>query len=203
MGAVDKLAVILAVAGDGPVETRGTARLFEAIAQQPVFADIAACPAARVPLAETALLQAEGRNDLHVRAGVLRCGSILAAQVTEIVVTGRIPVPARAALGITKSGRPMLVPGSSPLERALHATGVWREQHDISLTPDAADVTGARQPLLSSSLLLSPGGFPLAWTVERVYAEFLEAFPALWAGLPAVAHPAGVQRPIYMHIGPP
>ena len=194
MSAEEELALLMATAGEGPVETAGTAALLEAISGRPLVVDVVSCPAGRVPTAETALLRAEGRQDLHVRAGVLRCGTVLAAQVTAVVVTGRVPARARVGLGITRSGRLLPVPGSEHLGRALHGLGVRRDQHELALTPASRDVFGERQVLRSSALLLSAGGAALAWTVERIYAGFLEAFPPPWDGL-SLTRTSAVPRP--------
>lgn len=184
----EELARVLATMADEPVETGGATAVFEAISGGTLTADVLSSPAARVTPEEKSLLQVQDGEILHVRSGVLRCpGCIAVAQVTALVVSARVPDRARASLGITRSGRLLPVPGSTPLGRALRGLGVRREQRAVVLTPGCRDVFGARLALRSSALLRLAQGMPLALVVERVYARFAEAFPPPWPGLPQAA----------------
>jgi hypothetical protein len=192
----EELASMLAVMGDGPVETGGATAVFEAISGGRLTADVLSSPVARVSQEEKSLLKVQDGEILHVRSGVLRCpGCITVAQVTAVVVNARVPERARASLGITRSGQLMPVPGSTPLGRALRGLGVRREQRAVVLTPGCRDAFGARLALRSSALLLSAQSMPLAWVVERVYARFVETFPPPWPGLPQAAPRPGSRSP--------
>lgn len=184
----EELASVLAKLGDEPIETGGATAVFEAISGGRVTADVLSIPASRVAPEEKSLLDVQDDEILHVRSGVLRCSGCMAvAQVTGLVVNSRVPDRSRASLGITRSGRLMPVPGSTPLGRALRGLGVRREQRAVVLTPGCRDVFGARLALRSSALLRLAQGMPLALVVERVYARFVEAFPPPWPDLPEAA----------------
>ena len=183
MSAEEELARLLRAAGDQPVE-KGATALFEAIAGARLTASVLISPVARIDPKEKKLLQVRDGEAMHVRAGMLLSSrGVPVAQVTTLVVNARVPHPARASLGITKSGRLMLVPGSTPLGRALRGLGVRREQREAVITPGCIDPSGTRLAVRSTALLRTSDGTPLAWVIERIYARFLEAFPPPWPGL--------------------
>lgn len=182
MTAAGDLAVLLRDCPDAPVEMGGTREVLEDITGGgPISARIRAgrapVPAAR----ELELLQARAKDPVHVRSGVLSCDAGLAvAEVTELVVTGRVPARARPLLGITRRGT--LVPGQSRVQiaTALRGLGVRRQLVSVALTPDARDDHGDGQPVCVTALLRVGDGRPLALTVERVCAALLEKYPPPW-----------------------
>lgn len=176
----EELARLLGASGDEPIE-RGATALFEAIAGGKLTASVLTCPAGRVAPDEKKLLRVRDGEAVHIRAGTLLCpGRVRVAQVTTLVVNTRVPHCARASLGLTRSGRLMPVPGSTPVGRALRGLGVRREQYEAVITPGCIDTSGARLAVRSTALLRTSDGTPLAWVIERVYAGFLEAFPPPW-----------------------
>jgi hypothetical protein len=183
VSAEEDLARLLGAAGDEPIE-KGATALFETIADGKLTASVLICPAARVAPDEKKLLRVRDGERMHVRAGVLLCpGGVPVAQVTTLVVNDRIPHCARASLGVTRTGRLMPAPGSTPLGRALRGLGIRREQCEAVITPGCIDTSGARLAVRSTALLRTSDGTPLAWVIERIYARFLEAFPPPWPDL--------------------
>jgi len=183
----EELAGLLGAAGDQPIE-RGATALFEAIAGAKLIASVLTCPAIRVPPDEKKFLCVRDGEAMHFRAGVLLCpGGVPVAQVTTLVVNARIPHCARASLGVTRTGRLMPVPGSTPLGHALRGLGVRREQREAVITPGCTDTSGANLAVRSAALLRTADGTPLAWVIERVYGCFLDAFPPPWPRVPPVA----------------
>jgi hypothetical protein len=135
---------------------------------------------------ERALLGTPVAADLHRRDGVLRCATGLSiASVTALVVTSRVPQPARLELGIAAAGpvdhaAPHLGEVCTPLGRALHGLGITREQLTTAATPGYLDEEGTEVAVLSVARLWTPSGWPLALVTERVHAQFLSAYPPPW-----------------------
>jgi hypothetical protein len=78
--------------------------------------------------------------DAHRRDGLLRCATgIPIARVTALMVTSRVPEPARSALGITPCGHLLSpqqdVTSRTPLGHALRGLGISREQLGAAATP--------------------------------------------------------------------
>jgi hypothetical protein len=99
-------------------------------------------------------------------------------------VTSRVPEPARPALGITPNGYGQHTPPNgqvpTPLGRALHGLGITREQLNAAATPGHLDETGSEIAVRSTARLWTPSGWPLALVTERIYAQFLAAYPPPW-----------------------
>ena len=183
MSGEEELARLLGAAGDEPIEQGATA-VFEAITGGELTASVLTRPAARVAPDEKKLLRVRDGEGMHVRAGVLFCPrGVPVAQVTTLVVNARIPYCARASLGVTRTGRLMPAPGSTPLGRALRGLGIRRDQWEAIITPGCIDSVGDRLAVRSTALLRTADGLPLAWVIERIYARFLEAFPPPWPDL--------------------
>jgi hypothetical protein len=177
----EELARLLGSASEAPIESAGATAIFESICGGPLTAEITVQPAGEVTDEEVALLAVPEEERLHLRFGVLRCAEgIPAAEVTALVVTRRVPDPARAAMGITSSGRLMPGHGRMSLGRALRGLGVRREQLCVKFTPGCQDAWGQAQPLYSRARLRNGTGHPLALVTERVYACLLERFPPPW-----------------------
>lgn len=187
-----ELARLLARTGETPIECDGAMAVFEAIAGSgPLIASMSVHPRRCVLPRERELLRAGERDEIHQRDGVLRCAAgVPVAEVIALVVTCRVPAPARPALSITPSGR--LIPGHSrtPLGNALRGLGVRIEQLGVARTPGRADEAGAGQVLASTALLRTASGLPLALVTERVYARFLAAYPPPWPLAQAAARAA-------------
>jgi hypothetical protein len=179
----EELARLLLRVGDAPIE-HGATTLFARIAGQ-VAADIYTRPAPELSDEANDMLGSPRHDDVHLREGLLRCAAgVPIAHVCVLVVTSRVPVPARPALGITLSGR--LRPGQSadgiPLGRALAGMGVRREQLSVTVERDCLDETGNELAVRSQARLRLPADWPLALVTELVYASFLAAYPPPWPG---------------------
>ena len=178
--AAAELAGLLRASPDAPAEA-GSARLLEDIAGGPLTAGITVGPADGVTGEELALLQAADGAGLHRRSGRLHTADgTPVARVSELVVTGRLPGPARPLLGIDPDGA--LRPGrySVQLGHALRGRGVRRQLLGVGLTPGRADDEGRRQALRLTTLLRAAGAEPLALSEERVYEEFLAMSSLPW-----------------------
>jgi hypothetical protein len=183
--AAQELARLLLSTGEAPIEHGGATALLEAITGTALTADIAIRPATDLSDEECALLGTLQPAESCRREGFLHCpAGIPVARVTALVVTSRVPEPARSALGIAPCGHlPRLVheaQSRTPLGQALRGLGVSREQLTATVTiahPDAAEDEIA---VLSSARLWRPSGWPLALVTEQIYAQFLNAYPPPW-----------------------
>jgi hypothetical protein len=184
--AAQELADLLLRAGEIPIEHGATA-LFESIAGGiPVNADISQAPVGQLTDEERILLGTPEPADVLHREGLLRCATGRSvASITALVVTSRIPEPARQALGITPAGHtPRRAQARAPLGRALHGLGITREQLAAAATPGHLDEAGSEIAVISFARLWIPSGWPLALVTERVRAQFLAAYLPPWP-LPA------------------
>jgi hypothetical protein len=183
--AAQELARLLLSTGEAPIEHGGATALLEAITGAPLTADITIRPATDISDEERALLGTPHPAEACRREGFLYCpAGTPVARVTALVVTNRVPEPARSALGIAPCGH---LPGlaqeaqtHAPLGQAVRGLGVSREQLTATVTiahPDAAEDEIA---VLSSARLWLPSGWPLALVTEQIYAQFLNAYPPPW-----------------------
>lgn len=178
-----ELALLLLRTPRTPIEQGGATAIFEAIAGsgQEVTADISARPARELTHSERALLSVVFLADVHRREGILRCSpGVPAARVSVLVVTSRVPAPARPALGITAAGELTGCPGEMPLGHALRGLGVYREQLSVRVTPGLLDEAGNEIALRSTARLRTASGWPLALVTEDVHERFLHAYPPPW-----------------------
>jgi hypothetical protein len=186
--AARELARLLGAGACCPVERGGATALLAAIAgQRALAADVAVRQARDATQEERDLLAWPRLSDLHRREGLLRTSSGLpVALVTALVVTSRVPPPARPALGVTPAGLlacgapPRQARSQAPLGRAVSGCAVSREQLAVAVTPGCLDEAGDEVALRSCARLWLPSGWPLAVVTERVYAGFLDAFPLPW-----------------------
>jgi hypothetical protein len=173
------LALLLSRRSAAAVEHGGATALFELLAGRdasPVTADIRLRRARPLTRTERRRLHAPAGTSGHERLGTLRTRTGLAvAQISAVIMPGRLPPATRAALGIALSGAPLPAPHGEPLGRALRGLGVTREPLLVRLTPGARDAAGAEQVLYSAARLWL--GAPVALVTERVYLSFLEALP--------------------------
>ncbi len=166
---------------DAPIESGDMTALFEAVCGSPVTAEISVRAARDVNDRELAILRAGGADRVHTCDGVLRAAvGIPVAEVTALIVTPRVPGPAREALGITRAGGLLPGPCRQPIGRALRGLGVRREQLGVRLTPGRHDALGQAQSLCSVARLWTGSGCPLALVTEYAYAPFLDQFPPPW-----------------------
>jgi hypothetical protein len=180
-----ELARLLLSSGEAPIDDGGATAIFEAITGGPLTADISVRPACDLSDEEQALLGTLLPADAHRRDGLLRCATgIPVARVTALVITSRVPEPARNALGIAPCGH-LLNPqqeGTShtPLGHALRGLGISREQLGAAVTPGHAGDGDSEIAVLSSARLWRPSGWPLALVTEQIYTQFLDAYPPPW-----------------------
>jgi hypothetical protein len=184
--AAQQLAYLLQHTGEASIE-RGMTALLESIAGcSPISADITVGPADQLTDEERVLLGTPLLADVHRREGLLRCAADLPiASVTALVVTSRVPEPARPALSITSNGYVQHTPQDGqartpPLGRALYGLGITREQLSAAATPGHLDEAGSEIAVRSTARLWIPSGWPLALVTERVHAQFLAAHPPPW-----------------------
>ena len=184
--AAQELADLLLCTRQAPIESGATA-LFESITGDSlVSADISVQPAGQLTDEERALLAAPVLADVHRREGLVRCATGLPiANITALVVTHRVPEPARSALGITPDGHFQHTPHNgqahTPLGRALRGLGVRREQ--LGATASRYHLTEASSEIAVFSIarLWTPSGWPLALVTERIHTQFLTAYPPPWS----------------------
>ncbi len=180
--AAQELARLLLRRGEAPIELGATA-LFETITGGLLTADISARPAHDLSDEERALLGALPPARFHRREGHLHCAAgIRVARITALVVTSRVPGPARTTLGIAPCGH-LPAPqheakNPTPLGHALRGLGISREQLGAVVT--RADSDDGEIAVLSNARLWCPSGWPLALVTEQVYAQFLDAYPPPW-----------------------
>ena len=111
----------------------------------------------------------------HQRTGALRTVSsgLVAAEVSSIVVPGRLPAPALRALGIPGPDDPAPPPSAVPLGTVLAGLGVRREPLGARLLRDSARALGS-PVLVESSARMWVDGAPVALASERVTAQFCQ-----------------------------
>ena len=183
--AAQELTRLLLSTGEAPIDDGGATALFEAITGGPLTADISVRPARDLSDEEQALLGTLQPADAHCREGFLRCSTgIPVARITALVITSRVPEPARGALGIAPCGHLISpqqeVTSHTPLGHALRGLGISREQLGATVAPGPGGDDGCEISVLSSARLWRPSGWPLALVTEQVYAQFLDAYPPPW-----------------------
>jgi hypothetical protein len=182
--AAQELARLLLRSGEAPIEHGGAIALFETITGGPLTADISVQPAHDLSDEERVLLGALPPASFHRREGHLHCAAgIPVARITALVVTSRVPDPARTTLGIAPGGHlpaPQHEPKShTPLGHALRGLGISREQLGAVVTRADSD-DDCEIAVLSTARLWCPSGWPLALVTEQIYAQFLDAYPPPW-----------------------
>ena len=174
-----ELARLLTRHSGAAIERGGATALFEMLAGPaagPVTADVTLRRARPLTRSERRQLRAFAGTSGHERLGTLRTRTgIAVAEITAVILPGRLPPATRAALGIALSGAPLPARPGEPLGRALRGLGVTREPLRVRLTPGARDAEGAEQVIYSAARLWL--GAPVALVTERVYRSFLDALP--------------------------
>jgi hypothetical protein len=147
--------------------------LFERLAGERMRIELAGC--ADRPLSVTECLElhaSPGAHGYH-RTGRL-CGvdsGLVAAEVSSLVIAGRLPTAACRSLGIPGPEDPAPPPSSIPLGTVLAGFGVHREPLGARMVQGAGPDPAGRVSVESSARMWL-GGVPVALARERVTAEF-------------------------------
>ena len=155
--------------------------LFEELAGEEIRIELAGCAGRPLTPAECRDLRVSADARGYERTGTLRTVSsgLVAAEVSSVVLPGRLPASARTALGIPGPDEPAPPPTDVPLGKALAGHGVRREPLGARLVHD----DGARSPggrvSVTSSARMWLADVPVALASERVTAELCQrAAPA-------------------------
>jgi len=156
--------------GTGPATT-----LFEELAGEQIRVELTGCADRPLTPAECLELRVSPGTHGHQRTGALRTVSsgLVAAEVSSLVVPGRLPAPALRALGIPGPDDPTPPPSAIPLGKVLAGLGGHREPLGARLLRDSARVPGGRV-LVESSARMWVDGAPVALASEQVTAEFCQ-----------------------------
>lgn len=160
-----------------PVEDCGATAALAAISGAGITAVTHSRGERELTVREGQLLQALGATTGYARCGTLYAGTVAAAATTAVLLPYRIPAAARQALGIGP-GAAARAADTVPLGRVLAGLGVWREPLEVRATPGQRDAAGKEHVICSRARLWLGG--PIAVVTERVYGEFLTAFPGPW-----------------------
>jgi hypothetical protein len=153
--------------------------LFERLTGEEIRIELTRCGDRPLTAAERRDLQLGPDADAdaagHARAGTLcTVGSgLVAAEVWSVVVPGRLPAAARAALGIPGPGEPAPPPTGRPLGKVLASFGVRREPLGARLVHEDGSVPGGGVSV-SSSARMWLADVPVALAGERVTADLCE-----------------------------
>jgi hypothetical protein len=160
---------------DTPVEESGATAVFAAISGCGVDAFMQSRSPRPLTRREQELLQAMGTDIGHERCGILYADNVRAAATTAILLPARVPAAVRATLGIGPGGETLPEIAGVPLGRALSGLGARREPLNVVATPGEHDDAGHELVLRSTARLWLDR--PIGIVTERVYREFLDAFP--------------------------
>jgi hypothetical protein len=150
--------------------------LFEELAGEEIRIELTGCAGRPLTPAECRDLRVSAGARGYERTGTLRTVSsgLVAAEVCSVVLPGRLPAAARAALGIPGPDEPAPPPTDVPLGKALAGHGVRREPLGARLVRD----DGARSPggrvSVTSSARMWLADAPVALASERVTAELCQ-----------------------------
>lgn len=172
------IAWLLAASGGCLVEDCGATAVFAAISGTDITAMMQSRRLRELTQREQQQLQSLGATTGHERRGTLYAGSIRAAATTAVLLPHRLPATVRATLGIGPGGDTVPAVHGVPLGRALRGLRVRREPLEAVPTPGACDADGNELVIRSAARLWL--GCPIAIVTERVYREFLTAFPGPW-----------------------
>ncbi len=154
----------------------GTATaLFEQLAGEPIVIELTGRADRTLTAAECLELQADPGTYGHQRTGTLRTAGSgrVAAEVSSLVLPGRLTTPALRALGIPGPDDAAPPPTAVPLGKMLAALGGYREPLGARLLRDGAGLPGSRL-FVESSARMWLDGEPVALASERVSAEFCQ-----------------------------
>ena len=148
--------------------------LFEKLAGEQIRIELTSCGDRPLTAAERGELYLGPSGRGYQRTGTLRtAGSGLAvAEVSSLVVPGRLPASARRALGIHGPDEPAQSPTGIPLGKALADLGVRREPLGARLVCDSARIPGGVSVESSARMWLA--NVPVALASERITAQFCQ-----------------------------
>jgi hypothetical protein len=149
--------------------------LFEKLAGEQIRIELTGCADRPLTASECLELRASAGAHGHQRTGTLRTANsgMVAAEVSSLVVPGRLPADARRALGIPGPGDPAPPPSGIPLGTVLAGLGVQREPLGARMVRDSILIPGSRVSVESSARMWLDG-LPVALASERVTAEFCQ-----------------------------
>jgi len=156
--------------GTGPATA-----LFEELAGEQIRIELTGRADRQLTAAECLELQTGPGAYGHQRTGTLRTAvsGMVAAEVSSVVVSGRLPAAARRALGISGPDDAAPPPSGIPLGKVLAGLGVHREPLGARMVYDSARIPGSRVSVESSARMWLDG-VPVALASERVTAEFCQ-----------------------------
>jgi hypothetical protein len=149
--------------------------LFEELTGERVRIELTGCADRPLTPAECRDLRIGPGGRGYERMGSLRTVSsgLVVAEVSSLVVPGRLPAAARTALGMPGADESAPPPSDIPLGKALAGFGVRREPLGARLLRDHASVSGSRVSVTSSARMWL-ADVPVALASERVTAELCQ-----------------------------
>jgi hypothetical protein len=149
--------------------------LFEQLTGERVRIELTGCADRPLTPAECRDLRIGSGGGGYERTGSLRTVSsgLVVAEVSSLVVPGRLPASARTALGIPGAEEPAPPPSDVPLGKALAGFGVRREPLGARLVHDRTVTAGSRVSVASSARMWL-ADLPVALASERVTAELCQ-----------------------------
>jgi hypothetical protein len=149
--------------------------LFEELTGEQVRIQLTGCADRPLTPAECRDLRISSGAHGYERTGSLRTASsgLVVAEVSSLVVPGRLPASARTALGMPAAEEPAPPPSDVPLGKALAGFGVRREPLGARLVRDRAAIAGGRVSVTSSARMWLADA-PVALASERVTAELCQ-----------------------------
>jgi len=170
----------------------GTATaLFEGLANEQIRIELTGTADRLLTATECLELHTSPGTRGHQRTGTLCTvdSGMVVAEVTALVIPGRLPAAARRALGIPGPDDPAPVPTGTPLGKLLADYGVHREPLGARMVRDSTHIAGSRVSVESSARMWLDGE-PVALASERVTAEFCQQARTRLASAQAAALPA-------------
>lgn len=164
--------------GTGPATA-----LFEELAGEEVRIELTGRADRPLTAVECLELRASPGTHGHYRTGTLRtCNSgLIAAEVSSIVVPGRLPAAALRALGIPGPDDPAPPPSTIPLGTVLAGFGVHREPLGARPVRDSSRAPGGQMSVQSAARMWLDD-LPVALASERVTGEFCQYARSRLAG---------------------
>jgi hypothetical protein len=158
-----------------PIEQSGATAALAAISGRAVAAIMQSRGPRDLTWREQQLLQPAGTITGHERRGALWAGNVAAAATTAVLLHWRLPATVRATLGIGPDGQARPGIDGVPLGQALSGLGTRREPLQVVPTPGERDAAGHELVIFSAARLWLD--HPIGIVTERVYGQFLDAFP--------------------------
>jgi hypothetical protein len=149
--------------------------LFEQLTGEQVRIKLTGCADRPLTPAECRDLRIGSGARGYERTGSLRTVSsgLVVAEVSSLVVPGRLPASARTALGMPGAEEQAPPPSDVPLGKALAGFGVRREPLGARLVRDSTGIPGGRVSVTSSARMWLADA-PVALASERVTAELCQ-----------------------------